>query len=216
MTGAVRLQNWPAILVATTNAGKVREIRRALEGLPNRLLTLADVAPVPEPEETGRTFAANAAIKAQAYAAATGLPTVAEDSGLAIDALGGRPGVESARYPGSTYGEKFANLYGELADHPRPWPARFVCALAFAVPGPATGTGQLPDVRFTCEGAVHGEIAPDPEGANGFGYDPIFFFPPYGTTLGSVSDEQKLAVSHRGQAFRTFRRWLETADDAPA
>src|SRR5580765_6947653 len=111
------------IVVATTNPGKMREIRLALAGAPVRLLPLDQS--IPEPEETGLTFAENAALKAVYYANRTGLPTVAEDSGLMIDALGGRPGVLSARYPGETYAEKFANLYRELAPHTRPWTARF-------------------------------------------------------------------------------------------
>ena len=196
------------MLIATTNSGKVREIRRVLAGLPVELMTLADVAMVPEPEETGRTFAENARLKAAYYAAATGLATVAEDSGLVIDALGGRPGVESARYPGATYPAKFTNLYRELSGHPRPWTARFVCSLAYVGP-PASGE---PPLRFATEATVEGEIAPAPAGAFGFGYDPIFFYPPYGTTLGDVSDERKIAVAHRGKAFRQFRQWLEHAD----
>ena len=189
------------LLVATTNPGKTREIRRVLEGLPLEIVTLPDLAPVAEPDETGRTFAENARQKAAAYHRAAGMPTVAEDSGLAIDALGGRPGVESARYPGATYADKFANLYRELAPHPRPWTARFVCALAFVDAGPAP--------VFECEATVEGEIAPAPAGSHGFGYDPIFFYPPYGATLGEVDDARKLAVAHRGKAFRQFRAWLE-------
>jgi XTP/dITP diphosphohydrolase len=200
---------WPSILIATTNAGKVREILDVLDGVPQSLLTLADVAPTPaEPDETGSTFAGNAALKAREYAYATGLPTVAEDSGLAIAALDGRPGIHSARYPGETYDEKFRNLFAELAPHPRPWRARFVCALAFVVPGPA-GPAQSATPAFTSEGTVEGEIAPAPRGEHGVGYDPIFFYPPYGLTLGEVESTRKRIVSHRGAAFRAFRRWLE-------
>jgi XTP/dITP diphosphohydrolase len=192
------------LLVATTNPGKIREIRLALAGVPCDLLTLADVPPVPEPEETGRTFASNAAIKARAYADASRLPTVAEDSGLVIDALAGRPGVESARYPGATYADKFRNLYAELAGRPRPWTARFVCSLRFIDDAGEFGIGET----FACEATVEGEIATEPRGTNGFGYDPIFFYPPYGLTLGEAADEAKLAVSHRGAAFRQFRTRL--------
>jgi XTP/dITP diphosphohydrolase len=192
------------LLIATTNPGKIREILRVLNGVPLRLLTLADLAPLPEPPETGRTFAENARLKADAYASATGLATVAEDSGLAIDALGGRPGVESARYPGATYADKFARLYGELAPHPRPWTARFVASIACVDPARPADARYL----FSAEGTVEGEIAPEPAGRNGFGYDPIFFHPPYGRTLADVTDEEKLAVSHRGAAFRSFRRWI--------
>ena len=196
-----------ALLVATTNPGKIREIRDVLlerDGLPIPLLTLVDLSStIPAPEETGRTFAENAALKALAYARASGLPTVAEDSGLAIDALGGRPGVESARYPGRDYPERFVNLYRELAPHPRPWTARFVCSLAF-VP-----MRSPLDVLFATEATVEGEIAASPRGANGFGYDPIFFYPAYQATLGEVDPARKLAVAHRGKAFRAFRDWLE-------
>jgi XTP/dITP diphosphohydrolase len=171
----------------------------ALAGAPVQLLPLDPS--IHEPEETELTFADNAALKAVYYATRTGRPTVAEDSGLAIDALGGRPGVLSARYPGDTYAEKFANLYRELAPCPRPWTARFVCALTF-VANPNDG------VSFACEAAVEGEIAPEPRGAHGFGYDPIFFYPPSGCTTGEMADDQKLVVSHRGKAFRIFAQWL--------
>lgn len=202
MTG-VRVRTWPSILIATTNPGKIREIRSVLDGIPTTWLTLSDVPPVPEPLETGATFAENAWLKAREYAAATGLPTVAEDSGLVIDALGGRPGVHSARYPGATYSEKFANLYAELAGHPRPWHARFVAAVAFALPDNTRPA-------FTGEGVVEGTIAGEPRGSNGFGYDPIFVYPPSGRTGGELTRDEKAALSHRGQAFRTFREWLET------
>jgi XTP/dITP diphosphohydrolase len=196
-----------ALLVATTNPGKIREIRDVLDRLPIRLLTLSDLSSaIPEPEETGQTFAENAAIKALVYAEASGLPTVAEDSGLAIDALGGRPGVQSARYPGRDYPERFQNLYRELAPHPRPWTARFVCSLAFVS---TRSPGAPLDVLFTTEATVEGDIATAPRGSNGFGYDPIFFYPPYASTLGEVDAVRKLAVAHRGKAFRQFREWLE-------
>lgn len=190
------------VVLATTNPGKIREIRSVLSGAPASLAVLEDFPPVPEPEETGRTFAENALLKARYYATAVGLATVAEDSGLVIDALDGRPGVASARYPGATYADKFAGLYRELAPHPRPWHARFVCSLAFVNPQAAAPV-------FTCEATVEGEIAPAPRGSYGFGYDPIFYYPPYGSTLGEVTDEKKLAVAHRGKAFRQFRLWLE-------
>lgn len=199
----VKFDSWPGLFVATTNSGKLREIRRALDGVPIRLLTADDLPARPvEPEETGSTFAENAALKALAYVRQVGLPTVAEDSGLAINALDGRPGVHSARYPGATYAEKFARLYAELAPHPKPWTARFVCALALALPGPT------PEVVFTAEGTVEGEIVSPPRGTNGFGYDPIFFHPPCQATLAEVDDARKLAVSHRGAAFRQLRAWL--------
>jgi len=194
------------LLLATTNDGKVREIRQVLTGLPITIKTLRDFPRVAEPEETASTFAGNALLKAEYYAAACSCPTVAEDSGLAIDALGGRPGVESARYPGATYPDKFQNLYRELALHKRPWTARYVCSLAF-VDRPAGGQGR-PPVLFTCEDTVEGEIWPEPVGDGGFGYDPIFYYPSFQTTFGNVSDTQKLTVAHRGKAFRQFADWL--------
>ena len=194
------------LLIATTNPGKVREIRTVLQGVPIELAVLTDFPAVAEPEETGKTFAANALLKARYYASALKRPTVAEDSGLVIDALGGRPGVASARYPGHTYPDKFAGLYRELAEHPRPWQARFVCSLAFV------DAGSL-EPLFTTEATVEGEIAQDARGPYGFGYDPIFYYPPYGCTLGEVPDEKKLAVAHRGKAFRQFRMWLEQSYD---
>lgn len=190
----------PSLLVATTNPGKLAEIQALLEGAPVRLLTLLDFPALPEPEETGATFAANAELKARAYAAASGLATVAEDSGLEIDALGGEPGIHSARYPGATYADKFAHLYARLSGAPRPWRARFVCALACV---------RASRVLFTASGTIEGEIAPAPRGTAGFGYDPIFLYPPYGKTMGEVSGQRKLAVAHRGEAFRPFRMWLE-------
>jgi len=192
------------MLLATTNAGKVREIRLAMAALPVELKTLADLPPIPEPEETGLTFAANALLKANYYAESFGVDTVAEDSGLVIDALGGRPGVQSARYPGLTYADKFANLYRELIGKPRPWTARYVCSLAYVSAPAANG----PVLLFATEATVEGEITPEPRGSFGFGYDPIFFYPPYARTLGEATDEEKLKVSHRGAAFRGFRQWL--------
>ena len=199
----MQITNWPGLFLATTNSGKIREIRQLLAGVPVAITTPADLAPPPPaPEENGATFAENAALKAMAYAQASGLPTVAEDSGLVIDALDGRPGVHSARYDGATYPEKFANLYRELAGHDRPWTARFVCALALAMPG------DQPHIVFTAEGTVEGEITTPPRGSNGFGYDPVFLYPPYGSTLAEVDDVRKMAASHRGAAFRKLRAWL--------
>jgi len=192
------------LLVATTNPGKIREIRLAIGALDVTLVTLDEVGAVAAPEETGATFAENAALKARYYAESIGLPTVAEDSGLSIDAIGGLPGVESARYPGDTYADKFAGIYRELAPFPRPWTARFTAAVVFVDP---TGALRL----FEGQASVEGEIAREPRGPHGFGYDPIFFFPPYGCTTGEMTDIQKLGISHRGGAFRKFRHWVTTA-----
>ncbi|OLC45795.1 MAG: non-canonical purine NTP pyrophosphatase, RdgB/HAM1 family [Acidobacteria bacterium 13_1_40CM_65_14] len=191
------------LLIATSNRDKVREIRQVLDRIPFELVTLDEWPDVAAPEETGRTFEENARAKALYYAAATGELTVAEDSGLEIDALDGAPGVESARYGGVnlTYPQKFAVIYDALrATRATESPARFVCALALAKDG---------RVMFETRGTVEGRVAPEPKGAGGFGYDPIFFYPPYGRTLGEATADQKSAVSHRGEAFRALRRFLE-------
>lgn len=191
-------------VLATTNPHKVREIRTLLEGLDVEIVGLDALPPIEAPEETGATFAENAALKARYYASRTGLPAIAEDSGLEIDALGGAPGVESARFHGqhSTYPEKFAAIYAMLdRNGGRDSTARFVCAVAVA-----GDDGVLLETR----GTVEGRISPEPRGSHGFGYDPIFFYPPEGKTLGEVSDEVKRAVSHRGAAFRMVRQWLQT------
>ncbi len=192
------------LLVATTNTNKVREIRALLADLPLELVTLDAFPVLPAPEETGRTFEANARQKAQYYAAATHVLTVAEDSGLEIDALGGAPGVESARFGGAetSYPDKFTLLYEALRANEgarTDSPARFVCALALA---------HGDRILFEARGTVEGRIAPEPKGAGGFGYDPIFFYPPYHQTLGEATQAQKSAVSHRGQAFRKLRDFL--------
>lgn len=192
------------LLVATTNPNKVKEIRRVLDGLDVEVITLAGWPDVVAPEETGRTFEDNARLKASYYASTTGQLTVAEDSGLEIDALGGIPGVESARYAGeeTPYPEKFGRLYAALdRTGSRDSMARFVCALALASPEA---------ILFEARGTVEGRVARKPAGDGGFGYDPFFFYPPYGRTLGEVSPEEKLAVSHRGKAFRALREFLST------
>ena len=188
------------IVVATTNPHKLAEIRGILAGLPCAIDAIADHAEVAEPEETGATFADNARGKALHYAAAVPYPTVAEDSGLEIDRLDGAPGIHSARLPGTTYGEKFDRIYAQLrARGADTSPARFVCAVALV---------EGRDVIFETTGTIEGEIARTPSGGAGFGYDPIFFYPPYGCTLADVSAERKGAVSHRGHAFRLLRTFL--------
>ena len=194
--------------MATTNPGKIREIRQLLAGLPFDLLTLDAWPHVTAPEETGQTFEENARAKALYYAAATGELTVAEDSGLAIDALDGAPGVESARYGGADlpYPAKFALIHDALrakhgaGDTRTGNTARFVCAVALA---------QGERILFETRGTVEGEIAAEARGSGGFGYDPIFFYPPFGQTLAEAGD-RKAAVSHRGEAFRALAAFLAT------
>jgi XTP/dITP diphosphohydrolase len=188
------------LLLATRNEGKVAELRRILAGDPRladvELISAAEVA-VPDTPETGETFAANAALKARAAAHATGLVAVADDSGLTVDALGGDPGVRSARYAGA-HGDDAANLALVLqrmtgvADRA----ARFVCAAAVAAPG-----GGEPRV---VHGEVRGELIDAPRGDGGFGYDPIFV--PHGETrtTAEMAPAEKDAISHRGAAFRAL------------
>ena len=187
------------LLVATTNPGKLREITPLLASLPIEIVTLADLPPIAEPEETAATFWENARIKALAYAHASGLPTVAEDSGLAIDALGGEPGVQSARFLGASasYPERFEEIFRRLQSQPRD--ARFVTALTLARGG---------ELLFETETVIEGTIASAPAGEHGFGYDPIFYYPPFGTTTGALTLERKAAVSHRARAFRDLARFL--------
>lgn len=207
------------LLVATTNSDKLREIRPILGGIDGLDLTaLERVPPIPEPIEDGRTFAENARKKALHYALASGLPTVAEDSGLEIDALDGAPGVLSSRFGGArapTYPDKFREIYRRLearaqllapgrsgsAASLRSGTARFVCALAMVEGG---------RVVYETRGVVEGELAAEPRGDLGFGYDPIFFYPPLGRTLGELSRDEKTIISHRGQAFRALREFLRT------
>lgn len=188
------------LLVATTNPGKVREIVGFLEDLPLGILTLSDFPGIVEPEETGDTFAENARLKALYYHQITALPTVADDSGLEIAALDGAPGVHSARWEGSDYAVKFRRIY-ELLDqrHARGSAARFVCRVAFADAGA---------IQFESEGVIEGLIADQPRGDRGFGYDPIFLYPPLGKTTAELDRDEKARVSHRGKAFAKLRAYL--------
>src|SRR5690349_9315887 len=188
------------MLLATTNPGKIREIRGILAGIPIELVSLDQFPGITEPEETGTTFAENARLKARYCHERTGLPAVADDSGIEIDALDKAPGVHSARWHGTDYAVKFAVIYRELAARGLTTsPARFVAHIAVVDAGA---------VRFEATGVVEGTIAPEPRGTHGFGYDPIFFYPPYGCTLAEVDGDRKAAVSHRGAAFRQLAAWL--------
>jgi XTP/dITP diphosphohydrolase len=199
------------LLIATTNPHKLREIRGLMAGVSVELMSLADLPAAAEPEETGATFQENARQKAFYYddvLARTTAPTLrptmtaAEDSGLVIDALDGEPGVRSARFlrPDATYPERFDEILRRLAERrDAPRTARFVCAMTVVLRG---------EIVFETTGTVEGEIASHPRGSGGFGYDPLFHFPPYASTLAEVTDEQKRRVSHRGQAFRALADWL--------
>ncbi len=190
------------LLIATANPGKIREIEGILNWIPIELKTLDAFPGIPQPEESGGTFAENARLKAIYYSEQTGLPSVADDSGLEIEALGSAPGVHSARWHGSDYPTKFAAIYRELAARGlETSAARFVAHIALAHDG---------NILYEATGIIQGEIAPEPKGSHGFGYDPIFFYPPYGCTLAEIDGAQKAAVSHRGKAFRQLRDWLES------
>ena len=188
------------LLVATTNAHKLSEIRSILTGLDIDLVSLSDFPHVIVPDETCDTFVANAREKALHYANATGQLTLAEDSGLEIDGLNGEPGVRSARFNGDSYPERFKVIYARLANAEQlGCRARFVCALVMV---------RGSNILFETCGSVEGRVADEPSGAAGFGYDPIFHYPPYGKTLAEVSREEKAAVSHRGKAVRALRNYL--------
>jgi len=188
------------LLVATTNPGKLKEIAGILEGVPVSLLTLSDWKPIVEPAETGTTFEENARLKARYYSKATGLLSVADDSGIEIDALDKAPGVHSARWHGTDYPTKFRKIQELFRERGVTGStARFVCSVAVA-------DGET--IVFEARGTVEGEIASEPRGTNGFGYDPIFFYPPFGCTLAELDRERKAEVSHRGKAFRQLREYL--------
>jgi XTP/dITP diphosphohydrolase len=192
----------PRLVIATNNPGKLREFERLLDGSGFDLISPRD-AGVPDwtVEETGTTFEANAILKAEDAARATGLPALADDSGLEVDALGGRPGVFSARYAGKdmlsntiTEAEQRRLILEEMAGVPDARrTARFRCVIAIAAPGTET---------LTVDGVMEGRVAHQERGTNGFGYDAIFFEPAHGRTSAELSPAEKDALSHRGQAAR--------------
>jgi XTP/dITP diphosphohydrolase len=179
---------------ATTNPGKLREFRLASGDL--EIEPVPNLAAIPAPEETGATFEENAILKAVYYSRFTPDPVFADDSGLETDALGGAPGVLSARFagPAATDGDNNRLLLEKLAGA-RTRAARFVCVIALA---------QQRKLIATFRGMVEGTIGEAPRGANGFGYDPLFYYAPFGCTFGEVERERKLEVSHRGQAIRAL------------
>ena len=188
--------NQDIIVVATRNRGKAAEIADLLAGRPIRVMSLADFGPMPEAVENAETFEDNAYLKARHYARVLGLPCLADDSGLTVEALGGAPGVYSARYAGENADDaaRCAKLLGEMAEK-TDRRAAFVCALVLAAP---SGPG------LTWLGRVEGEILREPSGDNGFGYDPVFFYPPLNRTFAQLTREEKNQVSHRGRALADF------------
>ncbi|MEW6207547.1 MAG: RdgB/HAM1 family non-canonical purine NTP pyrophosphatase [Acidobacteriota bacterium] len=188
------------LLLATTNEGKIRELRDLLSDCEFEIVGLGDRA-VDEDIETGTTFEENALLKARYYHTMTGMPTIADDSGLEVDALAGAPGVYSARYGGSTDADRTAKLLEEMRGVPgERRGARFVCAAAIV-----WDKGER-----VFEDEARGVLLDHTRGAGGFGYDPIFFYPPLGKTFAELSNEEKEKVSHRGRAFSRLREWLST------
>ncbi len=192
------------LLIATNNPGKLKEYRDLLHGLPLEITSLQEEGIDFEPEETGSTFEENATLKARAFAARSGLPTLADDSGLEIDALGGAPGVHSARYGGTQRGEdayRYEMVLRQLEGiPPARRTARFRCVVAIA----------MPDGRVaTADGKVEGVIALGPQGDQGFGYDPIFYMPEFDCTMAQLPPETKNRISHRAMAVQAARPILE-------
>ena len=218
----------PKLLIATRNQGKMREYQRLFRELPFQLLSLDDLGIDAEVEETGQTFLENAWLKANTYASLSGLLTLSDDSGLEVDALGGEPGIHSARYGGSAASsdapssdqERVSLLLNNLADVP--WPrrtARFRCVIALAC-SPAKLTDTDVPYSFTIQqdkpgqlasvvGSVAGMIQYEPQGDEGFGYDPIFYLPSFERTMAQIPLEEKNRISHRSDAARKAAQVLE-------
>ncbi len=194
------------ILIATTNTGKVREIRSLLKDLPIDCIHLndpefPDLQDLPPAPEEGGTFDEIARTKVRYYGDLTGLPTIAEDAGLTIPALGGWPGVRSARLA-KTDTERIAKVLERMKGRPSDdWSAAFVSVAAFFDP--------VTDMLETFPGVCQGTLIEEPRGKSGFGYDPIFWHPGYGRTMAELTTAEKNLVSHRGQSFRALARWLK-------
>lgn len=198
-----------SLLLATTNQHKVEELRTIFADLPWQLLSLNDLHIAMDVEETGTTFQENSELKAHAYAQATGMLVLAEDSGLEIDALNGEPGVYSARFLGAetSYAQRFDYILAHMRDvPPERRTARFHSVITLAEP-----SGYLRSV----EGVIEGIIADEPRGNNGFGYDPIFFVPAFAMTTAEMSPKQKNSISHRGLAALKARKLLEDWPQSP-
>ena len=180
-----------SLVIATKNKGKIKEIKDLLEGFPIAIKSLEDFGPIPDVEETGQTFDENAYIKASVTSRILGYPTLADDSGLIVEALGGAPGIYSARYGGehATDQQRCRKLLHEMR-HVTNRKAAFECVISIAVP-----TGAALTYEARCEG----EIADQPTGENGFGYDPVFYYPPLKMTFAQLTRAEKSLVSHRAK-----------------
>lgn len=189
------------LVIATRNSGKTREIRELLAGYPVTVKNLDDFGPIPEIDEDGETFDDNAYKKASFASRVLGLPALADDSGLCVNALGGQPGVHSARFAGAdaTDAEKCRKLL-EMMENQQDRSAAFVCVISIAVP-----TGAA----LTYEGRCEGQILREPAGQNGFGYDPVFYYPPLGKSFARLPAAEKNRVSHRGRALAEICEEME-------
>ena len=190
------------LLLASQNPGKLNEMKQLVEGLPFRVVGPRELGIQEAPKETGTTFVENASLKALYYAGRSGLLTVADDSGISVDALDGRPGLHSSRFggEGATDLDRNRLLLEKLAGVPQERRgAHFTSAVVVA---------RGDSVLFQVQEKVEGFIAEEPHGRSGFGYDPLFFYPPYGKTFGEVSRGDKDKVSHRGKAFARLRSFL--------
>lgn len=184
------------LLVATGNPGKLIEIQSLLDGMNITLTTPGTYGISLNVVENGSTYEENAALKARLFVRASGLVTLADDSGLEVDALAGRPGIHSARFsplPNATDADRRTYLLGFLHDHARPWTAHFHCTVAIATPE---------DKLYYAQGNCPGEVIPEERGNNGFGYDPIFLLPEVGLTMAELSMEEKNRLSHRARAIK--------------
>jgi XTP/dITP diphosphohydrolase len=196
------------VIIATKNAGKAKEFEAIFAERGVKVLTLLDFPDAPDVEETGTTFAENAILKAETISKKLGKAVIGDDSGLAIDALEGRPGIFSARYAGEAKNDEanidkvLEELDGTIEENRT---ARFHCTLAFAVPGQET---------ITVEGTCEGIILTERRGTNGFGYDPIFYVPHLDRTMAELSKEEKNAISHRANALSKLRVLLDSKSGA--
>jgi len=193
----------PKLLLATTNRGKIREICHLLQGMPFQVISPIDISMKVVVKEDKPSYQENARLKAEAYSSASGLITLADDSGLEVNALNREPGIHSARYAGENASDqnRIEYLLARLKKVPQEKrTARFVCVIAIAVPREKT---------LFCQGECHGIISLAPKGRNGFGYDPIFYFPELEKTMAELTIEQKSQVSHRGKALKEARRLLQ-------
>jgi XTP/dITP diphosphohydrolase len=192
----------PKLLLATNNKGKLGELRVLLKGIPYEMVSPAECGLYLDVKEDGKTYAANARLKASAFADASGLLTLADDSGLEVDALNGAPGVLSSRYagPGANDAKRVSYLLDKLKEvPPERRSARFRCVIAITSPY---------DGMKICSGSCRGVITIEPKGDNGFGYDPIFYFPKLGKTMAELSSETKNRISHRARAAVRARKFL--------